>query len=70
MPRQKSTHCKRGHLFTTSSAFTRKNGRRECRLCKSIIGRLRYRNDAEFRIKRLIHNRDYREKQKQQEVSQ
>ena len=38
-----STHCNRGHAFTSENTIARKNGRRACRLCKKARAAAYYR---------------------------
>ncbi len=32
-PFKKSSHCKKGHLFTQTSTYNKPNGKRTCRIC-------------------------------------
>lgn len=34
--RHGATHCKRGHPFNKKNTYTDKNGKRYCRVCKSL----------------------------------
>ena len=53
MPRQKKTHCIRGHEFTLANTHfdTLANGYvvRKCRACRAVYDRMRYRNNEKRR---------------------
>lgn len=49
------THCKHGHEYTEANTRWGRLGR-SCVTCKLIALRLRYRNDAEYRAKRLAQS--------------
>lgn len=42
-PRPRSTHCKRGHEYTTDNTLPRPGGRRECKACNNHYQRERWR---------------------------
>lgn len=39
---KKKTACRRGHLYTPTTLYVRPNGRRTCRVCKSMMQREAY----------------------------
>jgi hypothetical protein len=41
-PKQKWTHCKRGHEFNEENTLRRKDGRRSCRTCLKMLAKKYY----------------------------
>lgn len=41
MTKTKITHCKNGHLYTNETTYWKKNGTRDCRICRTALGRER-----------------------------
>jgi len=46
--REHSTHCPRGHEYTSENTYVRKRGIRECRTCITAKQRLRWRARAAY----------------------
>lgn len=52
-PRARPEKCKRGHEFTPENTCPLPGGRRACRTCRREAGSRRYREDPEYRERRL-----------------